>query len=161
MPLGRWEKGSGLRDMYSILLFCRVIISLAVLSVRHIILFSFFRYASMCERLGNGGMAMSKLSSFQHQGLAGIFSGTKARSLSVTRERYASDQAECKMCHQEARKMVIVSKKCHLMVYLKLTQDVIQSRNASKMNGSQPNWDAREIGSEQRKAGQSEATSLR
>jgi hypothetical protein len=30
------------------------------------------------------------------------------------------------------------------LVYLTLTPVVIQSRNAAKMNGSQPDWDARE-----------------
>jgi hypothetical protein len=30
------------------------------------------------------------------------------------------------------------------LIYLKLTQGVIQSRNAANINGSQPDWDARE-----------------
>jgi hypothetical protein len=45
-------------------------------------------------------------------------------------------------------------------VYLKLTPVVIQSRNAAKMNGSQPDWDAREkVEWEERKAVRSELKS--
>jgi hypothetical protein len=43
------------------------------------------------------------------------------------------------------RKIVIVANiVIDGLVYLKLTPVVIQSRNAAKMNGSQPDWDARE-----------------
>jgi hypothetical protein len=71
---------------------------------------------------------------------------TARQSMSITKEENSNEGQRWETCHQKARKMVIVAKLSLMVwsVYLKLTPVVIQSWNAAKVNGSQPNWDARE-----------------